>query len=391
MTRRPLSQRGKITLLCLGHFFTDIHSAFLNTFIPLIISNLGISVAQAGGLQALSGAIHIFCQPLLGFMADRSSRPIPVIVGPLLVALGASMLPLAPSYGAALFFTGLWGLGSATFHPQGHGAVGLVASPERLAFNLSLFAVAGMLGGTLSPLYALGLAKLVGYRLLPLVTFIPVAFLGLLTWRYLARFNDDETPAETLHLGDIGPRIALVFRKIYRVWAISVARDTAFQATRFFLPLVITASGGGLGQVGTVLFFMMAAGTVSPLIGGRLSDAFGKERVLFLLLLATPLCLVPAALISGLPSYMLFVAGTSLINATQPITAAMGQEAAPEARSTASSIVMGLSWGLGGFAMAPLGYLADRAGLTTTLVVIGLLPLLSLPFLRSAKTGRGDS
>ena len=382
MTRRPLSPKGKIALLCSSHFINDIHTAFLNTFIPVIIANLGISVGQAGGLQALAGAIHICCQPLLGFMADRSSRPIPVIVGPLLAALGSSMLPLAPSYGAALLLTGLWALGSATFHPQGHGAVGLVSPSGRLAFNISLFSVAGMLGGTLSPLYALSLKKLVGYRFLPLAALVPVTLLGLLTWRFLARFNDDEKPAGTFHLGDIGRSLSAVFRKIYRVWAISVTRDTAFQATRFFLPLVVTASGGGLGQIGTILFFMMAAGTVSPLVGGRLSDAFGKERVLFVILVGTPLCLVPAALLSGLPSYALFIAGTALINATQPITAAMGQEAAPEARSTASSIVMGLSWGLGGDARAPLGYLADRAGLTTTLVVIGLLPLLSLPFLR---------
>jgi FSR family fosmidomycin resistance protein-like MFS transporter len=87
--------------------------------------------------------------------------------------------------------------------------------------------------------------------------------------------------------------------------------------------------------------------------------------------------------------YALFVAGTAFINASQPITAAMGQEAAPEARSTASSIVMGLSWGIGGFIMAPLGYLADRTGLTTTLVVIGLLPLLSLPFLKLVRRDDG--
>jgi FSR family fosmidomycin resistance protein-like MFS transporter len=50
---------------------------------------------------------------------------------------------------------------------------------------------------------------------------------------------------------------------------------------------------------------------------------------------------------------------------------------------------MGLSWGIGGFIMAPLGYLADRTGLTTTLVVIGLLPLLSLPFLKLVRRDDG--
>ncbi len=382
MTRRPLPARTKIALLCASHLLNDLHASFLVTFVPVIIKRLGISVAQAGGLQALSGAIHIVCQPLLGFLADRSSRPIPVMIGPLLSALGASLLPLSPSYGAALLFTGLWSIGSATFHPQGHGAVGLVASPERLAFSISLFSVAGMLGGALSPLYALSLTRLVGYRFLPLAALLPVTLLAFFIWRFLSRFNDDEIPAGTFRFGDILRSLVTVFGKIYPVWALSVTRDAAFQAVRFFLPLVVTASGGDVTRVGTVLFFMMAAGTVSPLIGGRLSDAFGKERVLRVIFLATPLCLVPAALLSGLPSYLLFIAGTAFLNASQPITAAMGQESAPEARSTASSIVMGLSWGIGGFAMAPLGYLADRVGLSATLVVVGLLPLLSLPFLK---------
>jgi FSR family fosmidomycin resistance protein-like MFS transporter len=73
--------------------------------------------------------------------------------------------------------------------------------------------------------------------------------------------------------------------------------------------------------------------------------------------------------------------GSAVISGSMPITAAMAQEMAPESRSLASSVVMGLSWGLGGFVMLPLGMIADRMGLVVTMGCIALLPLAALPFL----------
>ena len=59
----------------------------------------------------------------------------------------------------------------------------------------------------------------------------------------------------------------------------------------------------------------------------------------------------------------------------------MAQEMAPQSRSLGSSVVMGLSWGFGGFIMLPLGALADHLGLVFTMACIALLPLAALPFL----------
>lgn len=369
----------KIALLCLGHFLNDIYASFLPTFVPVLVARLGLSMTQAGFLKSISGLIHIVGQPVLGYLADRSSRPYPIIIGPIMAALGASLIPSAPNYGLALVFVSLWALGSATFHPQGHGAIGHVAAPSRLAFFLSLFSVAGVLGSTLSPLYGLALARSFGYEAMPLAALVPVVILAALLFRFLPKVHDHKQAAGT----DKGLFASLrdLFKVIYPVWGVSFARDAANQGVKFFLPLLITSRGGTITEAASVLFFIMIGCTISPMIGGRLADRMGKERVMALILILAPLFLLPAAVLRGHLSYVLYMIGSAVISGSMPITAAMAQEMAPESRSLASSVVMGLSWGLGGFVMLPLGMIADRMGLVVTMGCIALLPLAALPFL----------
>ena len=44
---------------------------------------------------------------------------------------------------------------------------------------------------------------------------------------------------------------------------------------------------------------------------------------------------------------------------------------------------MGLAWGAANALLYPLGWLADGIGVHNTMLLLGLLPLLSLPFLAS--------
>jgi FSR family fosmidomycin resistance protein-like MFS transporter len=53
----------------------------------------------------------------------------------------------------------------------------------------------------------------------------------------------------------------------------------------------------------------------------------------------------------------------------------MAQETVPGSRSTASSLVMGVSWGIANIAASPIGMLADRIGLDAALSVVALSPL----------------
>ena len=373
-----LKKHSKLTVLTLTHFVNDVYGSFLPTFVPLIVERLGITYGQAGLIRSLSGLIHMVVQPMAGYVSDLFSRPYALMAGPLMTALGASLLPASPTYGMAFLFTGLWGFGSAVYHPSGHGGVGYVEDPSRLAFFLAVFSVGGIFGSTVSPLYAIALYRLFGYTLMPLAALVPALLAGYLTWRVIPVIKEKSRDARPSP-GDFAKTLWGTFRIIYPVWAVAVCRDTAVNGIRFFLPLLIVARGGTIVNVGTILFTINIIGAVSPMLGGRISDAIGHKKVIAFSMAAAPFFLVPAALTTGLVSIALYMAGNAFLQALLPVTGAAAQEMAPRSRNVVASLVTGFSFGLGGLLIAPIGLFADIFGLVATLVFIALIPLFPMP------------
>ena len=377
---RTESSGFKLSLLSAGHFFNDLYASFLPTFIPTLISRLGITMAQAGFFSTFLGVIHIIFQPVIGYLSDRSANPWLVIWGPILTCFGATMIPLSPTYGTALLFVGLWGLGSAMFHPQGHGGVGHVVPRNRLTVSLALFAVAGTAGVTMSPLFAVALVNTVGLKLMPLAAILPVLILGLFTWRTMPSISHESGDAMTPQKG-LFSTMKSVFAVIYPIWAMSTVRDAASQGVRMFFPIRIAGEGGDISFVGTVLFLIMLGSTIAMLVIGRMADRYGKKQTLTVTMALSSLFLFAGRASGGWTAILFFVLGTAAVNATMPITAAIAQEMVPNSRGMASSIVMGLSWGMGNMLMAPFGKVGDLYGVNATLFIVALLPLLTLPLL----------
>jgi MFS family permease len=181
----------KVALISLAHCINDTYAAFLATFIPFIKNNLGLSYALASNFNVIVGLFHIVCQPVIGYMCDRIRRPILMMVGPILCGLGAIMVPNVRSYGAAVFFAGLWGFGSALYHPQGSGGVGYVSKPEFLTRSLTWFNIAGTVGTMLSPVIAVAAVKAMGYNGLA-VTLIPALLLAPLIYFSMPFLREEE-------------------------------------------------------------------------------------------------------------------------------------------------------------------------------------------------------
>lgn len=379
-TKKPVLQ---IALICLAHFINDIHMAFLPTFIPGIVEKLGISLTQAGFLNSISGFINMIGQPLFGYLSDKTRSPKYMISGPVLACLGATLLPMAPNYFAALAFVLIWGIGTAVYHPQGSGSIGHLCSEGNLSYYLAFFGLGGMLAGAVSPLYAVSLVKIFDYHWMPVVAMIPVLITIGLLYYYIPTIQDrkDFKPAS----GGFLKNFCSVFRIVYKIWIVAFLRAVSGQGLRFFLPLVIAARGGSLATIGTVLFIITIGSSVSPVICGKMADLFGAKKALIVLLIVTPFLLIPAALTVGILSMGLYMAGYALLTATEPITNAMVQKAAPHARGMASSIIMGFAFGFGGVFTVFLGAIADHFSLTTVMVLMGVIPSLSLPVIFSGK------
>lgn len=367
--------RRSLIAVSLMHFVNDLHPTFLPAFLPALVKSLSLSLTQAGALNALFGIINLFGQPLAGHLADRQKKPYFTLWAPLFTAAGACLLPVSPSYGTALLFVTVLALGTSAFHPQGHGLTGIAGGETHLATYLSIFGAAGSMGAAFSPLYAVFLAKTIGIHAIPF-TLIPIAGIAFIASLLLPKtcITASTKTKKTIAGDAFIPNLLATFKTCKNLMMISIVRDSTSQGIRVFIPLLITGSGGSIAAGGGTLFAFTIAGTLANLVGGRLADRFGKMRLILTLLGIAPLVLFPAIHTSGTLSILLFIAGGALLAASNPVTVAMAQELAPESRSVASSLVMGVAWGIANLVALPIGRLADRTNLTLSLSVVSLLP-----------------
>ncbi|MEG1911569.1 MAG: MFS transporter [Cloacibacillus sp.] len=357
------------------HGFNDMHSTALPTIIPMLAQSIGLTLGQAGFLNALFGITNIFAQPITGYFADRLRRPWFAVWGPLISVCGACLLPLAPSYGAAFIFVGMMSAGTALFHPQGSGGCGAAAGKAKLAFYLSLFQASGGIGSSLGPLYVVFMISMLGRRGFPLVVLPAAAALCFYIWRSIggrtSEIVRDFNPSADQN---IFRNLRYLLSKIGWIVSITSIRDASYQSIKIFLPMLIISRGGSIAMGGAMLFALTLSGTLAGIAGGRIADSYGDTKVLFGALAASPVFLIAGLWNNSLFSLSMLMIGFAFLQASTPVSTAMAQRRCPEMRSLASSLAMGVSWGLANLAVTPVGVIADYAGLQQTLNVVAFLP-----------------
>ena len=365
-----------MAVLSAGHLFTDLNQGAVPALLPFLVMERDLTLAAAGALVLGATVSSSVVQPLFGIFSDN--RPLPALMplGVLLGGTGMALVGVAPSYPLIFHCVVLSGIGVAAFHPEAARFANYVSGARR-ARGMSFFSVGGNTGVALGPVVATPLVVLLG---LPgaLLLALPAAIMAAGLFYEIPRmlgFKPEtaeqgvgEPVAAPEHWGPFVHMIGIVVVRSFVYFGL-----VAFVASYYERVLGVSPALGNAALA--VMLFGGAAGT---LIMGPLADRFGRRTIVGASMLVLPPLTYGFTLSGPLPGMALLALVGAATVGTFGVTVVMGQEYLPGRIGLAAGITMGLSIGLGGVGAPLLGFLADKAGLSVTMLVIAALPVLGL-------------
>jgi FSR family fosmidomycin resistance protein-like MFS transporter len=209
---------------------------------------------------------------------------------------------------------------------------------------------------------------------------IPALIAGALVWRL--------APARPGRAAATSASLLAVLRRHWRLLSaligVVAVRSWASATLTTFLPVLASEHGASNAEAAQVLTVFLIAGAIGGFTGGAVSDRLGRDRVV----IGSMLLSVPFGLALGLadqfgPAFV-FAAGACgfFLNGSWIPLTIRGQESVPSSIAMMSGLMLGLTIGLGGLAVTPIGFLAESVGLSTVVLITACLPILGAILMR---------
>jgi MFS transporter, FSR family, fosmidomycin resistance protein len=367
-------------VIALGHAINDSYGYILPPLLPLLVAQSGLTIATGAALVGMQQLASSFLQPVFGRWADRSGGGRWMCwTGVALSGLGAAALGYAPGFAGLAVAMLVNGIGAALFHPVSAALVAQAAPPAQRGFWMSAYISAGNVGLGIGPLLV-GLVLVQSGLGGTWVLAIPALLGGILIWR-VAPARPGRGSAATSSLMTL---LRQHWRLLGALVGVVALRSWASSTLTTFLPLLATQRGATTTEGAHVLTVFLISGAIGGFIGGASSDRLGRDRVI----IGSMLVSVPFGLAVGLFEQFgaLFwlaagLCGFFLNGSWIPLTV-RGQESLPSSIAMMSGLMLGLSIGLGGLAVAPIGVLAEIYGLGAIVSGVACLPVLGAIMMR---------
>jgi FSR family fosmidomycin resistance protein-like MFS transporter len=367
-----------VYLVAVAHATNDLYMGFLSILYPVMREHFGLSLAMVGTVSMVAGMASALSQPVFGALFDRRGVAVSLHLAPLLTAVLISLLSLAPSVPVLLAMLFLGCLGSAAFHPKG-ASITPVLSGKRPEMGMAVFSAAGNLGLAAGPTVIGFFIAAWGWRASPWLALPAVVVVALLFVLLPPRRIDEHTKGRTeitlRGLAADRAGLAAVLRLVFINFSITVG----LRGLQTFLGIHLTDLGASLKSVGLLMTVFLALGAAASIYVSSLVRRVGSRALIASSILAGPPLGVAGML--ALPSpvgWALIALSGMALGWSNPVLILKAQRHAGDSPAMASSLQMGLAWGLAGVAMQPLGLLGELIGTRNLLIVTSLVPLLGL-------------
>lgn len=350
--------RGDFKLLAVvssSHLVVDTVAGQMSPLWPELSQHYDMP-STSGCLLVWTLATSVF-QLLFGVLGDSMRGQWLMIAGPMvavgcLSAIGLTHSP--PVLYALLLFAGL---GIAAYHPEAAAMSGRSWSSQR-SRAMSIFAMGGYLGQAIGPYYSGYMVDRWGLRGLAwgaawgwLAMLAVAVGLGRQPVAHVAASEPRWSPWKSLHT---------CARRLTLLLAIGSLRIVAAAGVPIALGFVLAQRNWLKSDVGLVQSAFMAGIGAAGLICALSTSARWERRTLWLpSLLTVPILLILPRLDGPLLHFATLSTGF-LLGLALPVLISTGQRMLPESPRVASSITMGVSWGIGGGIVSGIIDLCER-------------------------------
>jgi FSR family fosmidomycin resistance protein-like MFS transporter len=179
--------------VCFAHFASHYYIMLLAPLFLFVRDDYGVSYTQLGLAFTVFNVISTLLQTPTGFLVDRVSARMLLVLGLLTGAAAFTIAALVDSFWVFVAMFALAGLGNTVYHPADYALLSRHVPAERAGRAFSLHTFAGMLGNAAAPPSLLLLQSLVGWR----GAFLGAVALGLLAAAAVAVMGEPPEPASS--------------------------------------------------------------------------------------------------------------------------------------------------------------------------------------------------
>ncbi|MCY3916861.1 MAG: MFS transporter [Chloroflexi bacterium] len=364
---------GRILLICSGHFVHDVYSAFIAPLLPLLIDKLGLTLVMAGSLPVFMQAPSLL-GPLIGYLADRFSVRYLVIFAPAITASLATLIGFMPTYSTAALLLFCVGVNIMAFHAPAPAMIAHVAG-DKVGRGMSFFMASGELARSVGPLLVgFGVAEW-GMEGLWRLMFFGWLSSAVLFWR----LRDVSAKRERRK-----SKTKPMFKRFARVFApllgVMLLRNMAASSLGIFMVVyLVDIRGFELTLATGALALYEFSGVGGALMGGTLSDRFGRRKMVAGAAISSALLMLVFVHVEGALMIPLLMGLGFTALSVSPVFLALVQDHLPENRATANGMFMLYAFGVRALNVMMVGALGDALGLQNAFIAAALISLLCLP------------
>lgn len=361
--------RGILPFYVVAHCAHHLLNALLTPLSTFIRDDFNLTIPQTGWMMSAFRLSYGIAQLPAGWLADRIGRKKLIIIGICGVAVAGFLVGISPGYLFLVAMLILMGIAGGGYHPSASPLVSNSVSPEMRGRALGLHMVGGSSSFFLAPLIGATIASLWGWRASYLVLTVPTIIFGVLFFFILRR------RAPEAHITN--PKEATPLTGDYTAGSSNlriggfIAFNTFIHATTMgivgFIPVYLVDHFGVSNQTaGNLLAIVYSAGLWASILGGYLSDRFGRiPIILFTCLLAGPaiylLNIVPYGYGFSIGAALMLIGMTNSMRA--PVSEAyLISNINPKRRSTILGIYYFGNMEGSGVMMPLIGYLIEYYG-----------------------------